>query len=244
MLGDEAPGCAGRVVGARQTVRMPDTQEPLQLVGAGVAASLTRAADGYARLLERLNSSGDDLQSALAAAIETARVELEECLRGFDSFDALAFLRIAIGPWDFSDVREGESRIERSQAAQDVVALTLLGMGMPRLPLTGENSGQPNVDRVMRLAADIIIAADFRSRFEGHQLARPLGALAGDFRAYELSVRGRQYESIATEMNTGFLGDSQVAATLEVALGFTLDDVRRIRTAAGEPAERAVLRRP
>jgi hypothetical protein len=51
---------------------------------------------------------------------------LEECLQGHDSFDALAFLRLTAGPWDFSEFRESESLVETSQAAQDVVALTYL----------------------------------------------------------------------------------------------------------------------
>lgn len=220
------------VVGAVHTGRVGDEHGRLQVVGAGVTANLARAAAGFERLAAKSASNGGDLSAALAATIESTRSELEDCLRGFDSFDMLAFLRVAVGPWDFSDVRESETRVEGSQAAQDVVALTLLGMGLPRLPLTGKNSGQPDIGKAMRLAADIVVGAQVRGLFEGRQLARPLGALAGEFKAYELSVRGRQYESIATELNTGLLGDTRVAAILAGALKFTLDDVRAMRDAA------------
>lgn len=207
---------------------MNQEQEGLEVVGAGVMGSLSRAATYYQQLAEKA-SHVDDLVIHLGEAIESARVALEECLRGHDSFDALAFLRLAAGPWDFSEFRESESLVENSQAAQDVIALTFLGMGLPRQPLTGENSGQPDIGTAMGLAADIVTAARTRALLQGRRLNQPLGALAGEFMGYELSVRGRQYESIAKELNTGLLGDPAVATIVKDALGFNLDDVRAVR---------------
>lgn len=221
-----------RDVGAsRQTDRVNQEQAGLEVVGAGVMGSLSRAAAYYRQLAEKA-SSRDDLLGYLGEAIESARLALEECLRGHDSFDALAFLRFAAGPWDFSDVRESQSLVENSQPAQDVIALTFLGMGLPRQPLTGENSGQPDIGRAMGLAADIVTAARTRALLQGQQVNQPLGALAGEFLGYELSVRGRQYESIATDLNAGLLGDPTVATIVKDTLGFTLEDVRAVREAS------------
>lgn len=203
----------------------------LEVVGAGVTDSLTRAAVHLQRLSQEA-SNFDDLLTHIEEAIASARVALEECLHGYDSFDTLAFLRLGAGPWDFSDVRESQTQVESSQAAQDVIALVLLGVGLPRQPLTGENSGQPDPGKALGLAADIVRATQTRAVLQGQRVVQPLGPLAGQFMAYELSVRGRQYESIARELNTGLLGDPTVASVLANALGFTLDDIRAVREAS------------
>jgi len=155
-------------------------QRRLEVVGNNVTASIVRAAAYYEQLTQQASNS-DDFLTYLEEEIASARVALEECLGGHDSFDTLAFIRLAAGPWDFSDVRESETQIENSQAAQDVIALTLLGMGLPRQPLTGENSGQPDVGNAMGLAADIVRAAQTRAILQGQRVAQPLGALAGEF---------------------------------------------------------------
>ena len=143
----------------------------------------------------------------------------------------MAFLRLATSPWDFADVQESQTQFESSQAAQDVVALTLLGMGLPRQPLTGENSGQPDIGKAMTLAGQIVRAGQARATLQGHRIDQPLGTLAGEFMGYELAVRGRQYDSIAAELNTGLLADPVTSGYVESALGFTLDEVRAVRTA-------------
>ncbi|WP_433164406.1 hypothetical protein [Kribbella sp. CA-247076] len=210
---------------------MKHEQERLKVVGTGAMGSLSRAAAHFQQLAQKA-STVEDLLTHLGEAIESARVALAECLRGYDSFDTLAFLRLAASPWDLSEIRESETLVENSQAAQDVVALTLLGMGLPRQPLTGENSGQPDIREAMGLAADIVTAARTRAIAQGRSIDEPLGVLAGEFLGYELSVRGRQYQSVAKELNTGLLGDPTVAAIVKDALGFTLDDIHAVRDAS------------
>lgn len=210
---------------------MNQGQRRRQVVGEGAAGQLSRAALYYTELASRGSTLADVLRH-LDETIESSRAALEECLRGHDAFDALAFLRLAAGPWDFTDVRESESRIEASQSAQDVVALAFLGMGLPRQPLTGENSGQPDIGKAMGYAADIVTAAQTSALLRGQHLNEPLGYLAGKFLGYELSVRGRQYESLATELNSELLGDAAASAAITNVLGFTLDDVRAIRKAS------------
>ncbi|MEC5192676.1 hypothetical protein RCH17_002978 [Arthrobacter sp. MP_M7] len=211
--------------------RVKSRTERLDIVGSNSTTSLDQAAAYYQQVAREMTDK-DDPETYFGNAIANARDALEECLRGYDSFDTLAFLRFAAGPWDFTEVRESESQLENSQAAQDVVALTLLGMGLPRLPLTGENSGQPNPPKALRLAADIVTAARTRALLRGGRSLQPLGALAGEFVGYELSVRGRQYESIATELNTEHLGHPTVATITKNLLGFTLEDIRAVREAS------------
>jgi hypothetical protein len=235
LYASEFDGCAagiGLFVGAaRHTECMNHERGRLEVIGAGLSDSISRAAAYYQQLAPKA-SNVEELLAYLEEGIASAHVGLEECLRGYDSFDTFAFLRLAAGPWDFSEVRESETQVENSQAAQDVIALTLLGMGLPRQPLTGENSGQPDIGKALDLAAEILTAARTRAIVQGRTLNQPLGALAGEFLGYELSVRGRQYESIAKELNTGLLGDPTVATLLRDTLGFTLDDIRVVRDAS------------
>ncbi|HEX7461734.1 MAG TPA: hypothetical protein VF317_06145 [Dermatophilaceae bacterium] len=79
---------------------MPGEERRLTVVGTSVAASLAQAATYYQQLAKKA-ANVDDLLAALEEAIESGRVALEDCLRGYDSFDTLAFLRFAAGPWDF-----------------------------------------------------------------------------------------------------------------------------------------------
>lgn len=196
-----------------------------------MAANVARAATYYQDLARKAGTV-DEALVVLAEALHRAHLALERCLRGFDAFDTLSFLRMAVSPWDFTDLNESQSHVDSSQAAQDVVALTLLGMGLPRTPLTGENSGQPDVARTMARAGDVVQAAATRALFQGRRVDQPLGALAGEFMAYELSVRGRQYASIAAEFNTELLGQPAVSTALVGALGFTLGDLRAVREAS------------
>jgi hypothetical protein len=227
----EPRGERPNVGGARHAGCVPGEERRLTVVGTSVAASLAQAATYYQQLAKKA-ANVDDLLAALEEAIESGRVALEDCLRGYDSFDTLAFLRFAAGPWDFSEVPESESQIETSQAAQDVIALTLLGVGLPRHPLTGENSGQPDLGKALGLAGDIVRASQTRAVVQGRRVDQPLGALAGEFMGYELSVRGRKYASIAKELNTGLLGDPIVSTVMKSALGFTLEDIRSAREAS------------
>lgn len=103
----------------------------LNFVGSNVTSNLNKAVAYYQQMAENI-AADEDPQAYLRNAIASARTSLDRCLRGFDSFDALAFIRLAAGPWDFTDIRESDSQVESSQAAQDVVALTLMGMGLPR----------------------------------------------------------------------------------------------------------------
>jgi len=203
----------------------------MEFIGAGAAASLARAAT-YFEQLSSQGSSPDELRVNLREDITAARAELEATLTGHDSFDALAFIRMLAGPWDLTGVHESETQVETSQAVQDVIAHAALGLGLPRQPLTGENSGQPDVGALIAAASKVVMAARTLAMLDGSQLSHPLGPLAGEFMAYELSVRGRQYTSIAEELNTELLGHAHVSPMLEQVLGFTLGHIREVRVAS------------
>ncbi|MCL3817674.1 hypothetical protein [Aeromicrobium wangtongii] len=145
---------------------MAQPQRDLEVIGSNSVEQMQRAF-AFFHDLTRPEGDLEEVTALLDRKIVDARVGLEKCLEGHDSFDALAFLRLSASPWDFSAVRESETQIATSPAAQDVVALTLLGMGLPRTPLTGENSGQPNIGRAMHLAGDIVAAAQTRALIQG-----------------------------------------------------------------------------
>lgn len=206
--------------------------ERTRIIGAG-GHNLARASAYYASLVGAVPPDSD-VVTHLKQQIGDALRGLEAVLAGYDSFDTLSFLRTAVGPFDFTGLKESETQIETSQSVQDVIALTLLGMGLPRRPLTGINSGQPDIGAAITHAATIIRAANTLAVINGNRLDEPLGALAGEFLAYEQTVRGRQYDSIATQLNTGVLGSEAIDAILSWTLGFTLVQVRTVRGAALE----------
>lgn len=192
------------------------------------AAQMRQAAE-YFEDVTREASDFIELEAVLDRRIVDARTKLDKCLAGRDSFDSLAYLRMVVSPSDFSMVRESETVIASSPAAQDVVALALLDMGLPRTPLTGQLGGQLDVWKVMSLAAEIVHAAQTRAFVQGRKTVQPLAELAAEFLAYELSVRGRQFVSVASDLNTDLFGDSGTSKLLHDTLGFTVDDVRRVR---------------
>ena len=210
---------------------MNHESQRLQFIGRGTSQNLGRAATYFNELAREAHVSGDVI-AHLDARIRSARTELEKCLEGHDSFDALSFLRLVAGPWDFTGLKESETVLETSQAVQDVVALAFLSMGLPRTPLTGENSGQPDIGKAVKCAAEIVRAASARALIQGGRLKEPLGDLAGKFLSYELVVRGRQYASVATELNTDLLLVGAARTSVESVLGFNLEEIRAIREAA------------
>lgn len=206
--------------------------EPTRIIGAGVH-NLARASAYYASLVHEVPAH-TDVVTHLDNQVGEALGRLEAVLEGYDSFDTLSFLRTAMGPFDFTGLKESETQIETSQAVQDVIGLALLGMGLPRQPLTGVNSGQPDIGAARTHATTIIRAANTLAVIQGNRLDEPLGPLAGEFLAYEQTVRGRQYDSVAMQLNTGVLGSKAVDAILSSTLGFTLTQVRAVREAALE----------
>lgn len=204
-----------------------------QHIGANADENLAHAMAYYRRLSAGPNGSGG-IGAAVEADLAEKQEQLERALQGFDSFDTLAFLRVSTSNYDLSTFHESETVTETSQAAQDVVALCLLKMGLPRTPLTGSNTGQPDPQKLMTIAADIIRAAQFRALRDGRESERALGVLAGEFRCYEISVRGRQYNSIAAELNNGILNTPPVESILKKQFGFSLDDIRAVREASVE----------
>jgi hypothetical protein len=200
----------------------------VQFIGDGTE-NLVASADFYANLVQQASRDGG-VVPRLERQIDAARARLESAIRGHDSFDALAFLRMAAGPWDFTGLKESETVIETAQVAQDLVALAFLGLGLPRTQITGANSGQIDVGSTLASAADIVRAASALAMVRSHGLKEPLGSLAGKFLAYELTVRGRQYTSVATELN-GLLDDPSVAPLIERTLGFAVPEARRVREA-------------
>lgn len=220
------------VVAADHTQVMSEHERTLEIVGDNFGANFALAGEFFAALVAE--ATDGDVLSALDRKIESAHSSLVRCLSGYDSYDTLAFIRMAGSLGDFTDRHESQTKIETSQAVQDVIALTLLGEGLPRRPLTGQNSGQPNIGRATKLASTIVAAAQTRALFQSQQIRQPLGSLAGEFMGYELSVRGRQYQSVATQMNTDLLAGPAVANIIRTALGFDLHDIRAVRVASVE----------
>lgn len=194
------------------------------------AHGLGRAMAYWAQLTRNAGSP-EDLIPFLRARIAESTRELVKALGTFDSFDTLAFLRMSTRLGDFTDLRESNSTPETSYSAPEIVAHALLGMGLPRTPLIGDFGHPPSPSELLRLSGSILEDARCIAITEGLLSDLPLARLAGHFKGYELSVRGRQYSSVAEDINTGLLDGPAVAAILRNTLGFALTDVRAVRAA-------------
>lgn len=192
---------------------------------------------GYWAELMRSAESPQDLIPFLRGRIVASTRELVKVLNGFDSFDTLAFLRMSTRLGDFTDWRESNSTPETSYSAPEIVAHALLGMGLPRTPLTGSFGHPPSPSELLRRAGSIMEDARCLAMTQGMLSDLPLARLAGQFKGYELSVRGRQFSSVAEDINTGLLGRPAVEAILRGTLGFIAADVRAVRVAGTDLLE-------
>lgn len=210
----------------------PTERPKLQLIADGMGAP-SRALGYWGALMDQVPDPGEAI-AFLRQRIEESTTKLQDALKGFDAFDCLAFLRMTVDMYGRIGWSGKEDLQTNTVAAQEVAAHVLLGMGLPRRPMTGKNPGQPNPDALIRLGASIVEDASAIAIVQGSIASQPLAKLAGSFKAAELTVRGRQYHSVAEDLNTRLLSQPATATILGSVLGFSLADVRAVREAAIE----------
>ena len=183
--------------------------------------------------LQRDNAEAlDDQLAALVAA-------LVQTVKGHDSLDIMAMIYQLIAPPDMALWRETESTLEHSYAAAEVVALILLGLGLP----SADAPSQPTasiIPELLRRAAEILhlTQAEAISRAITQTGADDDSAgrshLAWRLSSHENVVRGRHYPSVAETINHSILeGDLAVSTWAEV-LGYSYSDLAAVRDALAE----------
>lgn len=186
-------------------------------------ASMERAADGMVPA-----QSWEPLLEELPSLTRDCVEEMTRLVTGHDAFDTLARVRqLFMLPLGFRQ----ESTTNTSIAVLDVVALVLLGLGLPRA------SGEPAVPAgslapaLCEQAQRVLHLATVASRAQTADLPDGMGELASLMRGSETQIRGRQYPSIASKINDSILGAPQVRTVMEEALGFTYGNAHAVDAA-------------
>lgn len=160
--------------------------------------------------------------------------EMSRLISGHDSLDILVRVRQHCAP-PYGPRRE--SAVSVPIAALDVVALVLLGLGLPSA------SGEPVVSAgsvaaaLCEQAQRVLYLSMMVSRAETADFADGMGELANFMRSSETQIRGRQYPSIAAEINDSILGVPQVREVMERVLNFTYDDAHAVDAAVTRELE-------
>ena len=219
-------------------LEMPDGRR-VTLVAASREAIIATAAqmDALAGHLRPVSPGDGPVPDITPAVVDHAVEEIENALRGHDAFDVMSLLHRYMVPADFALWFESGSSLLDSWAAAEVVALCLLGMGLPtRDPALGVPTAQIIPD-LLSSAAVVLQLATISGVVRYSQLgasgvaADGMTAMAFRLASHETSVRGRQHQSVATAINEVVLRAPQSARTFSDELGFTYEDVLATRDA-------------
>ncbi|KJK11769.1 hypothetical protein UB45_10970 [Terrabacter sp. 28] len=223
----------------------------ITLVAASKEALIATAGqiDAYAVQLRPMELGEEPGEDRLSEVVAYAAHHLETLVRGHDAFDIMTMLRQYLVPPDLALWSEGGSTLSDSWAAAEVVALVLLGLGLPTRDPELETPTASIVPELVTSAAVVVQLAVFNgiTRFSQVSAAAdsPDGMAAMAFRlsSHETSVRGRQYPTVAAQINDAVLRTPQTATAFREHLEFSYDDVVATRDAlidfVGRAHERA-----
>ncbi len=223
----------------------------ITLVGASEEALVITAAqiDAYAGRLRPLEPGEEPRQDIIPAVVEHAVRQIEALVHGHDSFDVMTMLRQYLLPPDLALWSESGSTPGGSWSAAEVVALVLLGLGLPIRDPGVETPTASIVPELVTDAAAVVQLATVNALTRYSQIpaaeasAEGMTAMAFRLSSHETSVRGRQYSTVATQINDAVLRTPQTTATFRNHLGFSYDDVISVRDAlidvVGQAHERA-----
>ena len=193
-----------------------------------------RSMAAHAQHLKPVTGTAPD-DSGLHAAVHDAVVRLRDLLHGHDALDVMAMLKQYLTPPDLAVWSESSSTLEGSWACAEVVALALLGAGLPhRAPDLSVRTASIIPD-VVHQAADVVMLSTFAAlnKLALQQFIAPddvgTNHLAWLMRSHETSVRGRQYGQVASQINEGILRHPRAETAWRSTLGYTYDDVLAIR---------------
>jgi hypothetical protein len=183
------------------------------------------------RPAETSTTAVEDLQGVVEVSVR----ELCGLLDGHDPFDVMAFVRQYLAPPDLSMWSESDSTVEASWACAEVIALALLGTGLPKRPATTTASTASIVPEAVRRAAHIVQLSQIEAlNAMGARRDDEIGQLAAQFCSHETSVRGRQYDTIARLINTAVLEGEQSVKIWRETLAYAYADVLDVRKAISD----------
>lgn len=211
----------------------------VNLVAASKDAILTTGhqIDGYLGQLRPLPTGTEPSDDDIWDALDHAVGHIESLVRGHDAFDIMTMLRQYMVPPDLAVWSESGSSLLDAWSAAEVVALVLLGLGLPtREPGLATRTATVIPELVSHAAtvvqlASIMALVHFSRVGAVEPTAEGLSSMALRLSSHETSVRGRQYAVISEQINTALLRNDVSRRTFHAELGFTYDDVLATRGA-------------
>ncbi|RHA37749.1 hypothetical protein [Cellulomonas rhizosphaerae] len=205
---------------------------------AGSAAALQSAVLPLIAVAQADESAEEDPFEAkdLAAEVHRATSELCELLSGHDALDVMSMVRQYLVPPDLALWVESSSQVIDSWACGEVVALALLGNGLPERSAPSKATAQI-IPVLLQAAARVVHLAVFASMATRADAVTTTALDAGasdvawQLRSYETTVRGRQYVSIAERINEATLRRPNADVAWRQVLGFDYSDVLAVRGA-------------
>lgn len=164
--------------------------------------------------------------------------DLLDALGPLNPLDALTTLLWTLAP-DLSNPHESTNTIWDTLALTEPVALAALAKDSP----SGDPASpvEPYLTDTRAAAAGILELAVQEGlwRFSRGNGASgdPSAYLASQLAGHERAVRGRQYETVALQINEAVLVSPRASAALKQALGFDYDDICAVRTALHEASD-------
>lgn len=214
----------------------------MRLVAASreVIIAMGALADEHAGHLRPLESNETLSSRELDDAVNYRVGVLRDLLSGHDALDAMTMLRQFVIPPDLALWKESGSTMRDSWAVAEVVALVLLGLGLPgRAPACDVRTASI-VPRLVDHAAEIVRLAAIGGmvRLSWRKARSPdtddMSTLAWRLSSHETSVRGRQYPQVAMAINERVLRTTKTEAVFGDVLGFTYDQILAVREAVIE----------
>lgn len=211
----------------------------MRLVAASREAIIAMGAqaDEHAGHLRPLEPSETPSSREFDEAVSYGVGVLRDLLSGHDALDAMTMLRQFVMPPDLALWKESGSTLRDSWAAAEVVALVLLGLGLPGRDPACEVETASIVPSLVDNAAAIVQLAAIGGvvRLSSRQARSPdtddMSTLAWRLSSHETSVRGRQYPQVATAINERVLRTAKTEAVFRDVLGFTYDEILAVREA-------------
>lgn len=216
---------------------LPDGQR-VHLVGASKevvvdhAATLDAALQRTAEQAVATTSNDRPTPPDVTRVCRATSRDLLDALGPLDPLDVLTMLLWSLAP-DLSNPHESTNTIWDALALTEPVALAALAKDSP----TGDPTSpvEPYLTDTHAAAAGILDLAVQEGLWQISRtttdLHDPSTRLASRLAGHERVVRGRQYETVALRINEAVLGSPRATAALTHALGFSYDDISKVRAA-------------
>ena len=192
--------------------------------------------DGLTAHLRPVQAGEEHDDGDLWEAVDAASDHIHALVSGHDAFDVMSVLAQYLLPPDLALWSESGSSTEDAWSSAEIVALVLLGLGLPgRAPeVTWQTAAV--VPELLSAASVVHELAAIRGLVRLSQVtgekrtSEALSAMSFHLSGHETLVRGRQYTAIAERINDAVLRTALTDRVFLNELGFTYDDVLATRS--------------